>query len=207
MLSSPLAPTDSSDGTSPTLLARLRVAEPEAWHRVVRVYSPLVFHWCRRAGLSADDAADVMQEVWAAVAKAVGQFDPTRTGATFRGWLYTVARNKLADYFRRQARRPVAEGGSTAHERWAELPEAEPDDSIADAQTGHAGVMRRAVEAIRLDFEPTTFRAFWATAVEGRAAKDVATELGVTLEVVYQAKSRVLRRIKAEFQGLMPSSR
>ncbi len=201
----PPSAADSSGGTSPTLLARLRAADPTAWQRLVHVYSPLVYTWCRRLGLSADDAADVMQEVWAAVSTAVARFDHAAAGATFRGWLYTIARHKLADYFRRQAVRPVAAGGSSAQGYWAELPEAEPDDSLADPQTGTAGVMRRALELIRQDFEPTTFRAFWETAVEGRAAADVAAALGVTVDVVYQSKSRVLRRLKQEFQGIMPT--
>lgn len=201
----PTPPTPgSSGGTSPTLLARLRVADPGAWERLVHVYSPLVFGWCRRGGLPPDDAADVMQDVWAAVAVAVPRFDHAGPGATFRGWLYAVARSKLADHHRRRAARPVAEGGSTAHARWADLPEAEPEDSRADPVTGSAGVMRRAVELIRGDFDPTTFRAFWATAVEGRPAADVAAELRVTVAVVYQSKSRVLRRLRTEFEGLMP---
>ena len=197
--------SDSSNGTSPTLLARLRVAEPSAWNRVVHVYSPLVFAWCRRTGLSSDDSADVLQEVWCAVAKAVDRFDGAAPGATFRGWLYTITRRKQADYFRAASRRPLAEGGSSAQGRWAELPEQEPDDSFADLRTGHAGVMRRAIECIRQDFEPITFRAFWATAIEGRSAKEVSDTLGVTQAVVYQSKSRVLRRLKSEFQGLMKS--
>lgn len=199
----PPADPPSSEGTSPTLLARLRVADPAAWQRLVQVYSPLVFTWCRRVGLSSDDAADVMQDVWAAVATAVPRFDGSGGGATFRGWLYTITRNKLTDFYRRLALRPVAEGGSSAQARWAELPESEPGESLADPQTGTAGVMQRAIEVIRTDFEPVTFRAFWATAIDGRSAAEVATELGVTVAVVYQSKSRVLRRLKQEFQGLM----
>lgn len=196
-------PPSASGGTSPTLLARLRVADSGAWGRLVHLYSPLVFGWCRRAGLAAEDAADVMQDVWAAVAVAVPRFDPAGPGATFRGWLYTVTRSKLTDHHRRRTGRPAAEGGSAAQARWAELPEAESDQSRADPATGTAGVMRRAVELIKEDVEPTTFRAFWATAVEGRPAADVAAELGVSAAVVYQSKSRVLRRLRAEFEGLL----
>ena len=197
-MTTPPPPADPgpSEGTSPTLLARLRAADPTAWARLVRVYSPLVFAWGRRGGLSADDAADVLQEVWAAVATAVPRFDATAAGATFRGWLYTITRNKLADFRRRHSGRPTAEGGSTAHGLLAELPDGEPDESLADPQTGTAGVMRRAIEAIRGDVEPTTFRAFWATAVEGRAVKEVGDELGMSAGAVYIARSRVLSRLR-----------
>lgn len=196
-------PVASSVGTSLTLIDRVRLADSGAWQRLVHVYSPLVFAWAKKVGLRADDAADVMQDVWAGVALALPRFDHTASGATFRGWLYTITRNKLADYHRRRVGKPEAEGGSTAQARIVELPEREPDESHADPVTGTAGVMRRAVDMIRNDFEPTTFKAFWATAIEGRPATDVAAELGVRVDVVYQSKSRVLRRLKQEFQGLM----
>jgi RNA polymerase sigma-70 factor, ECF subfamily len=196
-------PPDSSGGTSPTLLARLRVADPAAWQRLVNVYSPLIFSWCRRSGLPSEDAAEVMQDVWASVAVAVPRYNETGPSSTFRGWLYTITRNKLTDFYRKQAGKPVAEGGSTAQARFAELPEAEPDESLADTRTGTSGVMRRAIELIRNDFEPLTFQAFWATAIEGKPATEVARTLSVTVDVVYQSKSRVLRRLKQEFLGLM----
>lgn len=135
----------------------------------------------------------------------MARFDGTTGGTSFRGWLFTITRSKLVDFFRGQSLRATAEGGNTAHARWAELPEAEPDESLADPQTGNAGVMRRALEAIRRDFEAPTFRAFWETSVEERAVKEVAAELGLSLDVVYQTKSRVLRRHKQDLQGLIPS--
>jgi RNA polymerase sigma-70 factor (ECF subfamily) len=192
----PVSPDAS--GTSPTLLARIRASDQQAWHRLVHLYSPLVFAWCRRSGLGSEDAADVMQDVWAVVARAISRYDATRDDSTFRGWLYTVTRNKLTDHHRRRTNRPTAEGGSSAQGRWAELPESEAEGSVADQGAGAVGELHRAVEAVRRDFEPATFRAFWATAIDGRPAAEVAVELGVSADVVYQAKSRVLRRLKQE---------
>ena len=51
---------------------------------------------------------------------------------------------------------------------------------------------------IRNEFEPRTWQAFWLTAVEGRAPKDVADELGMSGGAVRVAKSRVLHRLRAE---------
>lgn len=106
----------------------------------------------------------------------------------------------MTDLHRRRSGRPLAEGGSTALGRLGEVPDAEPDESPSDPHTGSTAVLHRAVEIIRGDFEPITFRALWATAVECRPA--AAVELGVTAAVVYQSKSRVLRRLKQEFEGL-----
>ena len=90
-------PTDlgSDDTTSRSLLLRVRANDQEAWRRLVDLYSPLVAHWCRQWGASADDLADLVQEVFAAVSPGLATYRPDRPGATFRGWLRGVARNKL----------------------------------------------------------------------------------------------------------------
>jgi RNA polymerase sigma-70 factor (ECF subfamily) len=184
------------------MLDGVRASDPGAWRRLVYLYSPLLFAWGRQAGLSEEDAADVVQEVWHAVARTVERFDHTGPGATFRGWLYTVTRNKVRDHFRAASARPRAEGGSVAYSRLAELPECESEESRADPAAGEAGLVRRVLELIRRDFEEQTFRAFWRTAVDDRPAAEVAAELGTTVEAVYQAKSRVLRRLREELGGL-----
>jgi RNA polymerase sigma-70 factor (ECF subfamily) len=195
--------TDGSGGTSLSLLDRVRAADPQAWQRLIHVYSPLVFSWCRRAGLTPDDAADVMQDVWHAVSRAIGRFRRSDESGTFRGWIWAITRNKLRDHFRRQSGQAAAEGGSTARTRLQEIPDAEPEDSADDPSGGSAGLLRRAVELIRGDFAEATFGAFWLTAVEGRTAAEAASALGVTVDVVYQAKSRVLRRLREELGELV----
>lgn len=192
----PVTPTRdllaSSGATSPSLLDLARAADPHGWERLVRLYSPLVASWCRRFGLTAEDAADVTQDVWQAVTGAIGRFERERGG--FRAWLYTVARNKIHDHFRKATKRPAAEGGSAARERLAELPDLEPDDDASAGDT--VALLRRALEVVRRDFEPHTWEAFWALAIDGRAAADTAAALGTTPDAVYQAKARVMRRLR-----------
>jgi hypothetical protein len=43
------------------LLERARAADAEAWDRIVGLYGPLVFHWCRRWDLQEQDTTDVFQ--------------------------------------------------------------------------------------------------------------------------------------------------
>ncbi len=200
----PLAPgpaaPDSSGATSPSLLELARAADPGGWDQLVRLYSPLVFSWCRRFGLAFEDAADVTQDVWHAVAGALGRFERERGG--FRAWLYTVTRNKTNDHFRKAGKRPAsAEGGSAAQERLAELPAAEPDDDASAGDT--VGLLQRALEVVRRDFEPHTWEAFWALAIDGRTAAEAAATLRTTPDAVYQAKARVMRRLR-ETLGELP---
>jgi RNA polymerase sigma-70 factor, ECF subfamily len=63
--------------------------------------------------------------------------------------------------------------------------------------------VRRALELMQAEFQPTTWKACWEYAVQGRPAAEVAGELQTTVEVVYAAKSRVLRRLREELAGLL----
>ena len=91
----------ADDVTSTSLLGRAKAGEGEAWSRLVELYAPLLYEWSRRNGLQADDAADVAQDVFATVARKLDSFRRDRPGDSFRGWLWTIARNKINDHFRR----------------------------------------------------------------------------------------------------------
>ena len=76
--------SETSAGGPPSiassLLLRLKAQDAEAWKRLVRLYGPVVYGWCRRAGLRAEDAEDVGQEVFQAVARNIGSFRRERPG-------------------------------------------------------------------------------------------------------------------------------
>lgn len=189
--------TGSSSGLS--LAVRLRDGSAEAWRELVDLYGPLVDSWCRRAGLAAAARADVGQEVFLAVHRGIATFDPSRPRATFRGWLWAITHNAVLQWRRR--REPQAAGGTTAMGRMAELPDAWSADSAADPLSTPdetASLLKRALAQIRPTVEPQTWNAFWNTAVVGRAAPDVAEELGLTPAAVRQAKSRLLRRLRRQ---------
>src|SRR5687768_14357819 len=109
----------SSTATSPSLLKRVKADDESAWDRLVALYAPLVFHWCRRWDLQDQDIADIFQEVFQAVATHIAGFRKERRGDTFRGWLRTITRNKVLDHFRRLGREPGAVGGTDAQLRLA----------------------------------------------------------------------------------------
>ena len=192
----------SSTSTHRSLLQRARGRDPAAWERMVALYGPLVLGWCRGWGLREEDAADVFQEVFQAVAAHLGSFRRDRSGDTFRGWLRTITRNKVTDLHRRQDREPAAAGGSEARVRLAQVPQATPAEGSAEDDGAVRGLLHRALEMIRGEFEPRTWEAFWQTAVEGRAAADVGAELGMSPGAVRVAKSRVLHRLRAELGEL-----
>jgi RNA polymerase sigma-70 factor (ECF subfamily) len=63
-------------------------------------------------------------------------------------------------------------------------------------------VFRWAADEVEGEFAPTTWQAFWRTAVEGRAPKEVASELDLTLGAVYVARSRILGRLRRRVEEL-----
>jgi RNA polymerase sigma-70 factor (ECF subfamily) len=182
--------------TPPSLLEQLRQpGNNGAWVRLVRLYTPLLWRWARRLGLQPPDAADLVQDVFFVVWQKLPEFT-YRPGGSFRAWLYTVLVNKWRDRLRRRTERPVdaddpALAGLAAPEGAAEE---------AEYRTQLAG---RAMELIRGEFQPATWSAFWECAVRGRAAAEVALELGMKPNAVYQAKFRVLRRLRDELEGLL----
>lgn len=183
------------DSTSSSLLDRVRLRDGEAWRHLVRLYAPLVYFWCGRAGIRGEDAADVLQEVFRSVAVAIGDFRHDRLGDTFRGWLHVITLNKVHDMQRRRAGEPVAVGGSEHQALLSAVPLAD-DAAEDDAQQSRNAVLRRALDLIRLEFEERTWQAFWRTTVDGQATADVAADLKMTSTAVRKARSRVFRRLR-----------
>ncbi|MCI0637857.1 MAG: sigma-70 family RNA polymerase sigma factor [Gemmataceae bacterium] len=191
-----------SQATSLSLLIRVQARQPGAWERLVDLYGPLVYHWCRQAQLGGEDAADVFQEVFRSVAEHIGRFRRDRAGDTFRGWLRTIARRKILDHFRRLDGQAVAAGGTDAHRRLQDLPDplADQDPSEDDVLQGQ---VRRLLESLRGDFEERTWAAFWKVQMEGKNTEDVAAELSMTQPAVRKAKFRVLARLRQELGDLL----
>ncbi len=195
--------TGTSPATSLSLLDRVKTRDSGAWQRLVDVYAPLVYRWCRRTGVGADEAPDVLQEVFLAVATHIESFRRDRPGDSFRGWLWTITRNKIHDHFRHRKSQPRARGGSSADERLRRIPDRLPSTGDADPHSSdEAALAQRVVELIRPEVEDRTWRAFWRLAVDGQPGPDVAAELGMSVRAVYQAKYRVLERVRQELDEL-----
>jgi RNA polymerase sigma-70 factor (ECF subfamily) len=178
------------------LLARLGdPLDRAAWQQFVELYGSLVYGFARRRGLQDADAADLTQEVFLAVARAAGRwrYDPRR--GSFRGWLYAVTRKKIARLLQRRRTQPVGAGDSTACQRLDEQPSPEPDQDAVWEQEFQQQLFRLAAAAVQHSFAPTTWKAFWQTAVEGKSGATVAADLGLSVGAVYVARSRVLARL------------
>lgn len=188
---------------SSTLLERVKARRPEAWERLVDLYGPVVYRWCRLSGVRAEDAPDVVQEVFTAVATHIADFRRERPGDSFRAWLATIARNKIRDHFRRRQGRPEARGGTDAQRQFLEVPELSDLSQPSGPLDADGLLSRRALDLVRAEFENRTWEAFWRTAIDGQRPAHVADDLGMSVNAVYKAKSRVLRRLRRELGDLL----
>ena len=93
----------SVGSTSTDLLAQVKVRDPMAWTRLVELYGPFIYSWCRRSGIKAEDARDVVQEVLGSVVSDIDDFRGHGPPGQFRAWLRTITRRRIADHFRRHA--------------------------------------------------------------------------------------------------------
>ncbi len=184
--------------TSASLLERLHYSpERAAWERFVDLYTPLLFAWARRLGLGTHQAADLVQDVFAVLVEKLPEFryDSNRS---FRAWLKTILVNRRRNELRR---RPDAQQGG-ADRLLDEVADSDAAPGFEEEEY-RRHIAGRALELMQAEFEPATWRACWEMVVSGRSAADIAAELGMTVNAVYLAKSRVLRRLRQELAGLV----
>ena len=193
----------SSDSASSELLRQAQAGEAEAWRRLVNLYGPAVYRWCRRWPLSADDVADVFQDTFFTVARSLPQFRRENPEDSLRGWLWTITRSRALDHLRRKQREPSGVGGSDHQQNLlaAAATDGLSDDHAApplDALTVHA-----AEALIRAEFEDRTWQLFSRSVIDGQSAQQIAAEFATTPGAVRQARYRVLKRLRTELDGLM----
>ncbi|MFO0976765.1 MAG: sigma-70 family RNA polymerase sigma factor [Planctomycetaceae bacterium] len=183
-------------GTRPSLLLRLRdTSDREAWSEFVDVYSPLVYGFLRRRSLHDSDAADVTQEVFLRVSRSIPRFIYSREQGRFRDWLWTITRNEIRRFHEKRKRR-VAEIQESPDETLQEL--ASTGDSSEWNEEFHRHILEVAMKRIESSFEPQTWQAFCLVWVNQVSAIEAAEQVQQSVDFVYVAKSRVLKRLREE---------
>ena len=180
--------------TSVTLLDRFHNPDDaEAWSTFVELYATLVTDWIRRTAVNEQDVPDALQEVFLTLARELPKFEYD-SERSFGGWLRVVTRNCCYRFLSRQSPHQSANGDELLSDQvgMTEVEEAEYRRFVA----------QRALKLMQADFEETTWKACWETVVKERPSAEVATELGVSTNAVFLAKSRVLRRLREQLDGL-----
>ncbi|HBE72059.1 MAG TPA: sigma-70 family RNA polymerase sigma factor [Planctomycetaceae bacterium] len=173
--------------------------DDEAWQDFVRVYSPLIYNYCRSRHVQAQDAADITQEVLLRVNRAIASFEYSSKRGLFRDWLARIVRNELSRYVGKKRTGTTVQ--HSQHE-FLEEPGASGEDGSLWQEHFQQHILNVALERTKPQFETVTWRLFTQAWVEQKNAADVAEEQSVGVDQVYVAKSRVLKRLRQEVSRL-----
>lgn len=175
---------------------RLRTKDDSlAWSRFVRIYTPLIHHWVSRLGIEENQVKDLVQDVFVVLLGKASWMAANRP-ASFRGWLRTVTLNKCRDHFRKRKRAVEPE-----FHQLLEVAQNDPAEVLTE-QEYRVFVARSALALMKDSFSETTWRACWESVTNGRPAKQIAGDLGISENAVYLARGRVLKRLREELDGL-----
>ena len=190
--------------TSTSLLDRVRNrGDAASWQTLVEIYTPLIRGWLHRNSGLDKDADDVIQEVLAVVVSRITEFRREPHVGAFRAWLRTITVNCLRDSWKARKRRPSAEADRQVEELLQQL--ADPVSGLSHVwDVEHdRHVTQRLLELIRGEFAEKTWLAFQRFALGDEPAETVAADLGMSVNAVFIAKSRVLAALRREGAGLL----
>lgn len=193
-----------SPTTSLSLLDRLRTRPDEAaWRQLTGVYTNLIRAWLSKHAVALDEIDDLVQEVLLVVLNKLPDFEHNQRTGAFRCWLRRITSNCLRKFWDARRVRPRATGDSQFAQILDELEDPRSPIGQQWDQEHDLHVTHRLLEQIKPQFEPATWRAFYEVSLEGRSGAEVARELGISVNAVYIAKSRVLAKLRAEAGDLL----
>ena len=152
--------------------------------------------WKVNQELQPTDADDLVQEVFSAVAKQVGDWLQRPDRGSFRPWLLRMARNIAVNLLTRKPFGATGIGGNEVGCRLEEvLGQGDEFSSRFDLEYRRE-VFRWAAEQVRESVAATKWQAFHLTHLEGVSTADAARQLGISVGNVYIARSRVMNRLR-----------
>ncbi|QDT36632.1 RNA polymerase sigma factor [Stratiformator vulcanicus] len=177
-----------TEATSASLLDKAKTGESDAWSRLYARYSPLVFKRCRRAGLSTADADCVTQDIFLDLFRRLERFERQRPGS-FRRFLRLLTRSRLVDFLRKTASFPKTIGEADRQLK---------DDETLQSQHSSDAEARfqQLRQIVKTEFTDRDWAILFRYVAEEQSAAHIAEDLGVSVNVVYLTKARILKRIR-----------
>ena len=187
--------------TRASLIARLQGQRNEpAWAEFVSAYEPFLRRLVQRQGVPERHVADVTQQILAAIAHSVSQWQDDGSPASFRRWTSRVARNVVIKFMARERRQVGGKGGTELIEQLNQV--ADEADPRQDRLYQHELIVW-AAEQVRSEFRPSSWQAFWQTLVDGRPVGEVAAELQVSPGSIYMSRGRIMAKIRAKIAEVL----
>ena len=201
-------PSNDPYATRQSLLKRLPDWDDnEAWKRFHATYHRLIFSTAIKAGLTETEAEDVVQETVVAVAKKMHDFKYDPATSSFKTWLQTLTRRRIADRFRARRRQvPTVDLAPAEHTETEPMQRiADPASLVADArweEDWEANLLAAARERLRGRVSPEQFQIYDYHVIQQHGVAQTKKALGVTATRVYLSKLRVGRILAREIAAL-----
>ena len=180
--------------TRSSLIQRLKATiNGESWEEFFHTYWELIYNVARRAGLNETDAQDIVQETVFKIHNSLDKFEYNRRRGSFKGWLRTVTRSRLAEHFKKQQRRParlepLTEDGDLLRDL------ADPDGPELERiwnEEWHRNLIQAALTRTKQLTSPKQFQIFRCHYIDEWTVRETCRTLNVNAAQVYMAKQRV----------------
>jgi RNA polymerase sigma factor (sigma-70 family) len=188
--------------TRESLLTRLKSTDDhDGWQRFFDTYGGVIHGLAVRSGLSKTEADDALQETLVSVAGEMPGFKYDRAKGSFKGWLFQIARRRIADQFRRRARR-IRDGDDAGN-----VVEEAADVGANALETlwedeWRENLLQLGIERVKLKVAAKQWQMFDLLALQDWPTEKICELLGVNRAQLYMAKMRVGRLLAAEVQAL-----
>jgi len=179
----------SIESTSQSLIQAAKMGDEQAREDLYLMYYRLVCHWCLEKGVRVHAIDDIVQDVYVALFEAL----PTFEHNSFRGFLWTLTRNKIRDHFRREG---WLEAVGSAITRLVDNVKSVPSASRRAEETEMKEIIRGVADVVKRHSSERDFRACEMCTIEDMTGAQVAAILGCNRNQVYLANSRVLGRMR-----------
>lgn len=136
--------------------------------------------------VSATEAEDLLQEVWASFSVALANTTIDQP----RAWLYRVTRNRITDHYRRSAGRPAFQDLT---------PELDVETNDYSTSSTDPDETWAEIEAALDELPPKQREVFVRNELDGETMREIALDLGVPLKTVISRKGYARNRL----QGLL----
>ena len=202
----PMAEAEVS--TRRSLISRLRnLDDRDSWQDFFDTYWKLIYSVARKAGLSEQEAEDVVQETTVAVSKYIQDYRYDPDVCSFKSWLLHKTRWKIIDQVRKRPpgfverlSSQTATSSTPTIERISD-PQSLELDAVWDKEW-RRNLIDAAMERVKRRLKPAHYQIFYLSAVRKLSPRRVAQTIGVSAAQVYLVKHRVGALIKKEIQIL-----
>jgi RNA polymerase sigma-70 factor (ECF subfamily) len=204
---------DDSYPTRPSLLRRLKgTQDQQSWQEFNDLYGKLIFRFAIKAGLTEDEAQDVVQDTMIGAAKNLPEFHYDPKVCSFKTWLLNLSNWRVQDQLRkRQApfaqHRHITRDDSTSDASRTSTVERVPDPAGPEVEAvwdreWQATLLDAALAKVKARCELKQWQVFDLYVLKEWSVAEVSKALGISAARVYLTKHRVSLLVKKELKIL-----